>query len=156
MILTHATVLTMNPDREIIDDGAVVVSGDRIEAVGKTADLLELYPDHDRIDCDEHILMPGLIDTHVHMAQCMLRGISEGKRLAEFSNWLFSRIFPLQGSYSEADARASASLCIAEKGRTWSALSLPSRKITTRWKLFPPGTEVHSKPIRVENRPGSL
>ena len=38
----------------------------------------------------------------------MLRGVSEGKRLPDFSSWLFGRIFPLQGSYTEDDARASA------------------------------------------------
>lgn len=114
MIFTHATVITMNPGREIITDGAIVVSGDRIEAVGKAAELRGRYPDAEEVDLAGHIVMPGLIDTHVHLAQTMLRGLSEGKRLAEFSNWLFGRIFPLQGSYTTADARASARLGVLE------------------------------------------
>ena len=104
----------MNPAREIIDDGALAVSGDRIEAVGKTAELRSRYPAADEVDLTGHIVMPGLVDTHVHLAQTMLRGVSEGKRLADFSNWLFARIFPLQGSYTEADARASARLGVLE------------------------------------------
>ena len=114
MIFTHGTIITMNPAREIIDDGARAVSGDRIEAVGKTAELRSRYPAADEVDLTGHIVMPGLIDTHVHLAQTMLRGVSEGKRLADFSNWLFARIFPLQGSYTEADARASARLGVLE------------------------------------------
>ena len=114
MIFTHATVITMNPGREIINDGAIVVSGDRIEAVGKSAELRVRFPDAEEVDLAGHIVMPGLIDTHVHLAQTMLRGVSEGKRLAEFSNWLFGRIFPLQGSYTAADARTSASLGVLE------------------------------------------
>ena len=114
MIFTHGTIITMNPNREIIDDGALAVSGDRIEAVGKTAELRSRYPAADEVDLTGHIVMPGLIDTHVHLAQTMLRGVSEGKRLADFSNWLFARIFPLQGSYTEADARASARLGVLE------------------------------------------
>ena len=114
MIFTHGTVITMNPAREIIDDGAVVVSGDRIEAVGKTSELRARYRDAEVIDVSGHIVLPGLVDTHVHLAQTMLRGVSEGKRLAEFSNWLFGRIFPLQGSYTEADAAASARLAVLE------------------------------------------
>ncbi|MEE9415418.1 MAG: amidohydrolase [Acidimicrobiales bacterium] len=114
MIFSHATVLTLNEGREILADGAIVVNGDRIEAIGKTSTLLEAHPEHDEINLAGHIVMPGLIDTHVHMAQCMLRGVSEVKRVADFSNWLFGRIFPLQGSYTEADARASASLCVLE------------------------------------------
>ena len=108
MIFTHGTVITMNPSREIIEDGAVVVSGSRIEAVGKTARLRSRFPEADEIDLTGHIVMPGLIDTHVHLAQTLLRGVSEGKRLPDFSSWLFGRIFPLQGSYTEDDARASA------------------------------------------------
>ncbi len=114
MIFTHGTIITMNPNREIIEDGAVVVSGDSLEAVGKTAALKRRYPAADEVDLTDHIVMPGLIDTHVHLAQTMLRGVSEGKRLADFSNWLFSRIFPLQGSYTGADAAASARLGVLE------------------------------------------
>lgn len=114
MIFTHGTIITMNPAREIIDDGALAVSGDRIDAVGKTAELRRRYPDAEEIDLTGHIVMPGLIDTHVHLAQTMLRGLSEGKRLADFSNWLFDRIFPLQGSYTPDDARASARLGVLE------------------------------------------
>ncbi len=114
MIFSHGTVITMNPSREVITDGALVVSGDRIEAVGKTAELRSRYPDAEEIDLGGHIVMPGLIDTHVHLAQTLLRGVSEGKRLSDFSSWLFGRIFPLQGSYSEADAAASARLAVLE------------------------------------------
>ena len=114
VIFTHGTVITMNPSREILTDGAIVVSGDRIETVGKTSELLSRYPVADEIDLAGHIVMPGLIDTHVHLAQTMLRGVSEGKRLGDFSNWLFGRIFPLQGSYTTADAAASARLGVLE------------------------------------------
>ena len=114
MIFTHGTIITMNPGRQIIDGGAVAVSGDRIEAVGKTAELRSRFPGAEEVDLAGHIVMPGLIDTHVHLAQTMLRGVSEGKRLADFSNWLFGRIFPLQGSYTADDAAASARLGVLE------------------------------------------
>jgi cytosine/adenosine deaminase-related metal-dependent hydrolase len=114
MIFTHATILTMNPKREIVENGAIRVEGDRITAIGKTPELVTDHPDDDTINLSGHIVMPGLIDTHVHTAQCMLRGISECGTVGEFSNWLFGRIFPLQGSYTEEDALASASLCVLE------------------------------------------
>ena len=114
MIFTNATIITMNEQREILENGALVVVDDRIEAIGPSAEIREGHPGHEVIDCRGGILLPGLYDTHVHMAQCMLRGVSEGQRLGEFQNWLFQRIFPLQGSYSEEDARASASLCMLE------------------------------------------
>jgi cytosine/adenosine deaminase-related metal-dependent hydrolase len=57
--------------------------------------------------------MPGLIDTHVHLAQCMLRGISWHRDGGLFGA-LTGLIWPMQGSYTAQDARASAALCIVE------------------------------------------
>lgn len=104
----------MNSAREIIANGALVFDESRIVAVGPSRELLDQYQGHEVVDCKGGILLPGLYDTHVHMAQCMLRGISEGKQPADFRDWLFGRIFPLQGSYTHDDAKASASLCMLE------------------------------------------
>ena len=114
MIYKNVTIITMNAARQIITQGAVVVQGNTIAAVGKSREMLEAYPAEAQFDGNGHILLPGLLDTHVHMGQCMLRGVSEGKAHADLSGWLFKLIFPLQGSYTEADGRATASLCILE------------------------------------------
>lgn len=114
MIFENLTILTLNPAREIISHGAIVIEGKIIKAVGKQKSIIEEYPQHPRINCNGNILLPGLIDTHVHLAQCMLRGISEGAILDTLSSWLLQRTWPLQGSYSYEDGRASASLCILE------------------------------------------
>ena len=66
----------MNARREIVGHGAVAVIGKEIAAVGKSREVVDRFPQEQRIDCNGNLLMPGLIDTHVHLAQCMLRGIS--------------------------------------------------------------------------------
>ena len=114
MIYKNVTIITMNPERHILTNGAVAVEGSQIAAVGKTRDLVAQYPFEGQIDCNGNILLPGLFDTHLHMAQGMLRGVSEGRQLAPLSSWLTKRIWPLQGSYTEEDARASAALCVLE------------------------------------------
>lgn len=114
MIFNNATIITMNPARQIIEHGAVVINGISIVDVGKSREIVDRYPAESLIDCHGNILMPGLMDTHVHMGQCILRGISEGRQHADLGDWLFKRIFPLQGSYSEADGSATAALCILE------------------------------------------
>jgi cytosine/adenosine deaminase-related metal-dependent hydrolase len=114
MLFTNTTILTMNDRREIVDDGALLVSGDRITAVGKTADLVARHPSEPITDLRGNITLPGLVDTHVHTAQCMLRGISETTPPPDFHTWLFGRIFALQGAYTYEDALASASLCVLE------------------------------------------
>jgi cytosine/adenosine deaminase-related metal-dependent hydrolase len=114
MIYKNAIIITMNPERHIVTHGAVVVDGGKFVAVGKTSDMIVQYPSKQQIDCNGNILLPGLFATHLHMAQGMLRGVSEGKQLAPLSSWLTKRIWPLQGSYTEEDARASAALCVLE------------------------------------------
>jgi len=114
MIFDNVTILTLNTAREIITHGAVVVKDSYIAEVGKSREMLEKYPGAQRIDSRGNILLPGLIDTHVHLGQCMLRGISEGKRYPDLRDWLIKLMFPLQGSYTEEDGRASAALCMLE------------------------------------------
>lgn len=111
MIFDNATIITMNPRREIITNGAVVVDGRNIHVVGKSRDLRERFPQHRVIDCSGDVLMPGLIDTHVHTAQAMLRGCADDLTLLD---WLGKRVWVLQGNYTEEDGRASAALCALE------------------------------------------
>ncbi|MCX8061193.1 MAG: amidohydrolase [Anaerolineales bacterium] len=111
MLFHHATILTLNSRREIILNGAVAVQGNRILAVGKTSELLEQYPEMERFDCNGNILLPGLIDTHIHLAQAMIRGCADDLGLLD---WLGKRVWVLQGNYTAEDGRASAALCILE------------------------------------------
>lgn len=50
----------------LIEDGAVAISGDRIEAVGPREQLRARFPEVDRVDLSGHVLTPGLVDSHTH------------------------------------------------------------------------------------------
>jgi cytosine/adenosine deaminase-related metal-dependent hydrolase len=73
--------------------------------------LVEKYPAKKRFNCNGNVLMPGLIDTHVHLAQAMIRGCADDLGLLD---WLIKRVWVLQGSYTEEDGKASAALCALE------------------------------------------
>jgi cytosine/adenosine deaminase-related metal-dependent hydrolase len=113
MIFENATILTMNATRQILEGGGVAISGHRIAAVGKSREIVERFPEKRRINCNGGVLMPGLIDTHVHLAQCMLRGLS-WQSPSGLHGALTGLIWPMQGSYTAEDARASAALCLVE------------------------------------------
>ena len=70
MIYTAKYVLPITS--EPIEDGAVLVRGDRIEAVGP--ELAQAYPDEPRRDLGETILLPGLVNSHSHLDYTILRG----------------------------------------------------------------------------------
>lgn len=76
MLFLHATIITVNPSREIIDDGALLVEGSTIAAIGKSDDLLKDYPGQHVYDLRGRIIIPGLVNTHMHTAQTLLRGKS--------------------------------------------------------------------------------
>ena len=51
----------------ILQDGAVLVRGERIEAVGSSADLRSAYPDEPGLDAQGHVVLPGFVDPHTHL-----------------------------------------------------------------------------------------
>ncbi len=65
-ILAAAYVLTMNSQNECIKNGAILIEGDRIKAIGTKTELTQKYPNVIVRDYPEALLMPGLINTHCH------------------------------------------------------------------------------------------
>lgn len=111
IVLTHGTVVTMNERREIIRDGAVAIDSNRISAVGKTAEVKASHRADIELDCSNKLILPGLIDCHVHLAQALIRGCADDLSLVP---WLSERVLPLQGSYSPREGELSAKLCCIE------------------------------------------
>ena len=100
----------------VLDDGAVVVEGDRIAAVGDAASLEERYPDHASADYD--VLAPGLVGGHIHSVQSLGRGIADDTALLD---WLFEYVLPMEANLDADGMEAAAKLgyleCI-ESGTT--------------------------------------
>jgi cytosine/adenosine deaminase-related metal-dependent hydrolase len=110
-ILGNATVITVDRDRRILLDGAVAFEGDTILAVGKTSTVREEFPSFVFLDMKEHVIMPGLINAHVHLTQALIKGCADDMSLIDF---LANRIWRLMGNYDEKDACASANICMLE------------------------------------------
>jgi len=119
-LLTNATIVTVNKSREIILDGAILIENGRITALGKTSDLIDQVGqsengDLDIVDCMDRIIIPGLVNTHAHLAQSLLRGLAEDLPL---HNWLCDAIWPLEANYAEEDGYVASMLTIAEMLKT--------------------------------------
>jgi cytosine/adenosine deaminase-related metal-dependent hydrolase len=67
------------------------------------------------IDAKNKLVMPGLIDTHTHLAQALIRGCADDVSLVD---WLKKYVWVLQGNFTKEDGRVSADLCMAEMIRT--------------------------------------
>ncbi|TVY84614.1 Uncharacterized protein LSUE1_G001518, partial [Lachnellula suecica] len=124
-LYTNATIITINPEREIILDGAILVTGSRIAAIGKTSILSNshLPQSTETISLAGRIIIPGLINTHSHLAQSLLRGLAEDLPL---HSWLCDAIWPLEASYDADDGYVAARLTIAEMLRSGTTCFLES------------------------------
>ena len=99
-IVSARYVVTMNPAREVVRDGAIAVRGDRILAVGTRKEIDQRFSPAKRADRGDAILMPGLVNTHTHAPMSLLRGIADDLRLQD---WLEKFIFPAEGKNVNVD-----------------------------------------------------
>lgn len=106
-------LLTLDRQRRIIRNGAVAISDGVIIDVGKREALDEKYRYYSDIviDAEKDVVMPGLINTHVHLVQGLLRHCADHLPLLK---WLKERVWPLQGNYKPEEALASAKLVVLE------------------------------------------
>src|SRR5687768_10653747 len=106
VLIRHATILTMNDRMEVVH-GSVSVRDGRIESVGA-----EPPARHDStIDAAGHFLLPGFVQTHIHLCQTLFRGYADDLRLMA---WLRSHIWPMEAAHSPATLRAAARLACLE------------------------------------------
>jgi cytosine/adenosine deaminase-related metal-dependent hydrolase len=97
---------TVVADAEMVyEDGAVVVEGDAIAAVGDREELVETYPDHERREYD--LLAPGVVGGHVHAVQSLGRGIADDTSLLD---WLFDHVLPMEAGLDAEGMRIAAEL----------------------------------------------
>ncbi|KAL5326500.1 hypothetical protein ACEPPN_004186 [Leptodophora sp. 'Broadleaf-Isolate-01'] len=111
MLYLHATVVTVNPDRDVILDGAILVRGDRIADIGKAEALLDKYPQEGNVDLTGRIVVPGLVSAADDL---------------ELVSWLCERIWVLQGNFTAEDGYAAARISIAEMLLTGTTCFLES------------------------------
>jgi 5-methylthioadenosine/S-adenosylhomocysteine deaminase len=86
-------VVTMDPSRRVIENGAVAIAGDHIVEAGTRQAIDAKYSSSDRLDRPNAILTPGLINTHTHAAMSLFRGVADDLKLQE---WLEKYIFPAE------------------------------------------------------------
>lgn len=106
VIIEGGTLLTMVDGHMPIHDARVMISGDTIEGIstrhkGRMPETLEM------INAEDAIILPGLINSHVHSPMTIFRGLADDLPL---KRWLFDHIFPAEIKYIHPDVVYWASL----------------------------------------------
>jgi 5-methylthioadenosine/S-adenosylhomocysteine deaminase len=116
LLVTNATIVTMDPARRVINDGILAVNGDSIAFVGTSADLHAYAAKglmaKQTIDAKGKLIIPGLINGHTHIPMVLLRGLVDDVTL---DDWLRKYIFPAEAkNVTEDFVRWGSRLALAE------------------------------------------
>ena len=132
LMIVGGTVVTMDKDKRVIEDGAVAIKGEKIVGVGKRADIVREFRAARTINAAGKAIIPGLINTHTHVPMVLFRGIADDLDLQE---WLTKYIFPAEAkNVDEAFVRAGTRLGLAEmiRGGTTTYCDMSMRMLGGR------------------------
>jgi 5-methylthioadenosine/S-adenosylhomocysteine deaminase len=114
-----------------VDEGDSIVRGDLLIRDGRIAEIGgRIDADADEtIDADGCAVLPGFVQTHLHLCQTLFRGAADDLSLID---WLKKRVWPMEAAHTPESIRASTRLGIAEliKGGTTCALTMETVRHT--------------------------
>ena len=124
ILIKGGTIVTMD-EQNFIVRGDVLIRDGRIEDVGShlNAEANEI------IDATGCAVLPGFVQTHIHLCQTLFRGAADDLALID---WLKQRVWPMEAAHTAESIRASARLGVAEliKGGTTCALTMETVRHT--------------------------
>jgi cytosine/adenosine deaminase-related metal-dependent hydrolase len=106
LLIRNATIVTMNDRREVLE-GAVSIREGRIAGAGR----IDETGHRTVIDARGGYVLPGFVQTHVHLCQTLFRGYADDRPLMA---WLRTRIWPMEAAHTPASLRAATRLAAAE------------------------------------------
>ncbi len=111
LLVRHARVLvTMDGERREIEDGALFARGPAIEAVGRSSELPASADEV--IDARDHVVLPGLVNTHHHFYQTLTRAVRPAQD-CELFDWL-KILYPIWARLTPEMMRTSTQVACAE------------------------------------------
>ncbi len=102
MIIGNGPVITNDPANPFVADGAVVVQGDSIVAVGPAAEIRAAHPGQEMVDVGGRVIMAGLVNAHTHAYSAYARGMAVHQPTRDFTQilenlwWRLDRLLTLE------------------------------------------------------------
>jgi len=117
ILIKGGTLLTMDHAASIVR-GDLLIRGSRISSLGESGQTADVI-----VDATDCVVLPGFIQTHIHLCQTLFRGSADDLSLID---WLKTRVWPMEAAHTAKSIAASARLGIAEliKGGTTNILSM--------------------------------
>jgi putative selenium metabolism protein SsnA len=117
LLVTNGRVVTRDDANPLLEDGAVLIDGEKVAAVGSRADLEAAHPEAELVDAHGGVIMPGLINCHTHIYSGLARGLAiKGCNPTNFLEnleqqwWAIDRKLYMDGTRASAYATVLESL----------------------------------------------
>ncbi|NNE65802.1 MAG: amidohydrolase family protein, partial [Pyrinomonadaceae bacterium] len=111
LLIVGGTIVTMNPERDVIRDGAIAIKDGKIGVIGNSETIPTLRAKQ-VINAEGKLVIPGLINTHTHVPMTLFRGIADD---LDLQKWLETYIFPAEAKNVDEDfVRVGTRLGLAE------------------------------------------
>ncbi|MDR3511630.1 MAG: amidohydrolase family protein [Caulobacteraceae bacterium] len=122
LLISGATLITMNAERCVIEDGSLAIAKDRIVAVGKREALEKSVVAKETLDGRRFVMTPGFVDGHIHitgdpLTRGFMRGAPEDSWSDKLQKWVIP-IFRAQTAEEERISAQSAALSMIRYGTT--------------------------------------
>jgi 5-methylthioadenosine/S-adenosylhomocysteine deaminase len=114
LLIDGGFIVTLDPERRMIQDGAILIEGDSIAAVGKSGQVKEKFKWTRLLDARNKVILPGFVDTHIHLSEHIVRSLIPDDATDWMSNWLM----PIYSSLAPEDEYYSAMLAFIELIKT--------------------------------------
>jgi len=112
LLILGGTVVTMDANRRVLEDGGIAISAGRIVAIGPRVEIERGYQSQTTIDAKGKLITPGLINGHTHIPMVLFRGLADD---LDLQDWLTKYIFPAEAkNVSEEFVRVGTRLGLAE------------------------------------------
>jgi 5-methylthioadenosine/S-adenosylhomocysteine deaminase len=112
LLIEARWVVPVEPHGVVLEHHAVAVDKDAIVAVLPIADARSAYAPRERVELREHVLIPGLVNSHTHNPMTLLRGLADDLPLM---TWLQQHIWPAEAKVMGPEfVRDGVELAVAE------------------------------------------
>ena len=127
ILIKNGTLVTMDPANTIVQGDLLITDG-RIAEIGDTRQTADTV-----IDADACAVIPGFVQTHIHLCQTIFRGAADDLALID---WLKQRVWPMEAAHSPSSIKASARLGIAELIKSGTTCALTMETVNHTSEVF--------------------
>lgn len=134
ILIENGIILTVNDNNQVIEQGYVFIENDRILSIaeGAAPDSIKSQT-AEIIDASGKIVMPGLVNAHVHLQQTLVRGLADDR---EVWDWVQNVAFPIYGQMAEQEVYLATLIGLIENIRGGATSVIDNQTVRSRIENF--------------------